>query len=150
MQCIANEFDDDGDICVWGTDDEFFCGHALGGPPDPCGGITSESTCNATVSDLTNDRCVWVEETILANGSPSCEGSATQGRCVWVEEASDCSSTERCPSDDVRVLWRDLGAGTVAVASFDCGFQPYWAEGYENCDLSGIAAIPLVCACGCD
>lgn len=147
MTCVDDEH---GDICVWATADEFFCAEVVGGPGDPCGEITDASTCNATVSELTSERCLWVEESIVATGAGTCEEAVTQGRCVWVQETEACDETEVCPSGEARVRWRDLGAGTVAVAAFDCSVQPHGAEGYESCDFGGGTAIPLVCACGCD
>jgi hypothetical protein len=149
MTCSQQSYDDDGDICVWGTHDAFFCAEVLGGPPDLCGEINDESVCNATVSELTSDRCLWVEESILATGAATCEATGKQGHCVWMQAAGTCSGTDTCASGDERVRWRDLGAGTVAVASFECGFQPHESEGYETCDFSGATAIPLICACGC-
>jgi hypothetical protein len=69
--------------------------------------------------------------------------------CVWAKP-TDCEGPEACPSADARVYWRDLGAGTVALATFGCDIRPSDSEAYESCDFGSDVAIPLVCDCGCD
>jgi hypothetical protein len=136
--------------CVWATDDEFVCAEVFGGPTNPCVEITDASDCSAKVSDVGSDRCVWIEENILASGSNTCEPAGVEGRCVWVQVIDDCDGIDACPSADARVHWRDLGGGTVGLATFACDLRPSRWEEYESCDFTAAATIPLVCDCGCE
>jgi hypothetical protein len=137
--------------CLWATADEFVCAEVLSpAMMNPCADVTNASSCNAKVSDVGSDRCIWIEENIIASGSSTCDAAGVQGRCVWVQETDDCEGIEACPAADARVHWRDLGGGTVGLSTFACDLRPSRWEEYESCDFTGAATIPLVCDCGCE
>jgi hypothetical protein len=148
-QVLGTDHPDGYQVCLWATNDEFACAEIPWEPGNPCSDITDASACNAKTSHVAGDHCTWVEETILSSGSSTCEAAGALERCVWAKP-TDCEGPEACPSADARVYWRDLGAGTVALATFGCDIRPSDSEAYESCDFGSDVAIPLVCDCGCD
>lgn len=155
---------DDKRACVEGMTDALACAANADSPgwDDPCPPLSTQEACEALSSPETGYACTWLEQQTFAVPSEECMPVETAAKCVLtsqsnVFEGGECGGVAPlagyCASDDVRVVYEDLGPGTARLSTYHgCDRFPVYeflTAMHGFCDFSGELPIPLICECGC-